>query len=189
MSMMARLPPNALLRPPVRRMPRTTNSLGPSMVSSGTRLPSARPLRAANAALIIIESGCARNTSGSSIIAASPLSQVVLAQAAIAGHVDAEHQQIALPGQPRGRHRFDDRRGHAHLRQRLHALEHLFVEAGLAGRDLQFGRAGNRRSVSSKAAEHRLVGGVHRHEHRDADRDARQSVSSDRTRAAASRAS
>ena len=69
--------------------------------------------------------------------------EIVLAQAAIARHVDAEDQQIALAGQPRADDRFDDRRGHAHLGERLHALQHLFVEARFAGRDLQLRRAGD----------------------------------------------
>ncbi len=47
-------------------------SFGPSMVSSGTRLPRRSAFRSANGALIMIESGCARNTSGSSSIASSP---------------------------------------------------------------------------------------------------------------------
>ena len=39
--------------------------------------------------------------------------------------------------------RFDDRDGDAHRRRGLHLLEHVLVEAGLAGRDLQLGLAGD----------------------------------------------
>ncbi len=73
--MMARFPPNALARPVDCMTPRTTNRFGPSIVPIGTTLFVSRRFRAANSRVTISESGCARNTSGSSTTASSPLSK------------------------------------------------------------------------------------------------------------------
>ena len=72
----------------------------------------------------MIESGCARNTSGSSIDRLVARFEVVVAQAAIAGHVDAEDQQVAFAGDPRVDDGLDDRHGDADRRRGLDRLEH-----------------------------------------------------------------
>ncbi len=74
--MIARLPPNAFARPPGAMIPRTTNCFGPSIVRIGMRLFDCRWFCSANSRVTISESGCARNTSGSSTTESSPLSIV-----------------------------------------------------------------------------------------------------------------
>ena len=68
--------------------------------------------------------------------------------------------------------RFDDRHGDADRRARLHRLEHLFVEAGLARRHLQLGLAGDAIDGAREREQHALIRGVHADEHRDAEHDA-----------------
>ena len=93
--MIARLPPNALARPPGFMMPRTVKTRSPSMVRIGIRLLIFNPFSSAKVLVTISESACARNTSGSSI-ASSRAFQIVIAQLAVAQHVHAEDQQIPL---------------------------------------------------------------------------------------------
>ncbi len=99
--------------------------------------------------------------------------QIVIAQAAIARHVHAQDQQIALPLDARAHHRFDHRHRDAHLRHGLHALQNIFVESGFAGRDLQL--RGSRDAIHglTKRVHHRLIRGVDADEHRDAQHDSR----------------
>ena len=75
MSITARLPPNALVSADDFITPRTVNCLAPSTVPSATRPPTAIWFLSANSFDRMIESGCARNTSGSSTTAMSPLSR------------------------------------------------------------------------------------------------------------------
>ena len=75
MSITAMLPPKALVKPDDFITPRTVNGFCPSAVPSVTRPPTARWFLSANSLDRMIESGCARNTSGSSITASSPLSR------------------------------------------------------------------------------------------------------------------
>ncbi len=96
---------------------------------------------------------------------------VVLAQAAIAGHVDAEDQQLALAADPGVHHRLDHGHGHAHGRGRLHGLQHFLVEPGLARRDLQLGLAGDAVDGLVEGVQHALVGRVHADEHRHPQHD------------------
>ncbi len=63
--------------------------------------------------------------------------QIVVAQAAIARHVHAQDQQVALSLDARVHHRFDHRHRDANLGHGLHAVQNIFVESCLAGRDLQ----------------------------------------------------
>ena len=124
-------------------MPRTVNAFSPSAVCSGRRLPTRSPLRSASSFETMSESGCARKTSGSSTIAVVSAVEVVVAQTAIARHVDAEHEQVALALQVRIHDGLDDRDRHAHGRRGLDLLEHVFAEASFAGGDLQVRLAGN----------------------------------------------
>lgn len=91
--------------------------------------------------------------------------EVVLTETAVAGHVHAENQQIALAGKSRADDGFDDRSGHPHLGVFLHAFEHVLVEAGLACRDLELGRAGDAVDRVLEAREHRCIGAAHGDEH------------------------
>ena len=56
-------------------IPRIVNVWFPSIVPSTILLSACSPFRFANSSVTISESGCARNTSGSSITASSPLSR------------------------------------------------------------------------------------------------------------------
>ena len=72
MSMIARSPPNALARPPGFMMPRTVNTWSPCMVRMRQLAVDRQAVcSSANFLVTISESGCARNTSGSSIAASS----------------------------------------------------------------------------------------------------------------------
>ena len=97
--------------------------------------------------------------------------EIVVAQAAIAGHVDAENQQVALAREARRRRRLDDRHRDLHLWNRLHALEDLLREARLTGRHLKLRGTGNAIDRSLEREEDRLIRRVHRHEHGDAKHD------------------
>ena len=152
-------------------MPRTVNRRSPSAVPSGTWLLTASPFFSANSFVRMIESGCARKTSGSSMTASSRRIEIVVAQAAVAGHVDAKNQQAAFAGNPRVDNRFDHRHGDAHRRRRLDSLEDLFVEAGLAGAHLQLGFSGDPIDGRVEAEQHALIGRVHADEDRHAQHD------------------
>ena len=76
------------------------------------------------------------------------------------------------PDRLRRRRRLDDGHGDLHVGNGLHALEDVFGKARLARRDLQLGRAGDPIDRALEREEHRLVGGVHRDEHRHAEHDA-----------------
>ena len=80
-------------------MPRTVNCLlavrGPErQIGRSPRGDSGRR----NPSSAMIESGCARNTSGSSIDRFVAAVEVVVAKAAVASHVDAEHSRLPLAG-------------------------------------------------------------------------------------------
>ena len=76
MSMMARLPPNALVNPDDFMMPRTVNRFIPPTVPSANWLFTPRWFFSENDRVSMIESGWARKISGSSIAASSPLSRL-----------------------------------------------------------------------------------------------------------------
>jgi hypothetical protein len=73
--MIARFPPKALVSPDDFMMPRTVNCFSPSAVPSARWPPTAIWFLSANSFDRMIESGWARNTSGSSTTASSPLSR------------------------------------------------------------------------------------------------------------------
>lgn len=98
--------------------------------------------------------------------------EVVFAQAPIAGHVDAENQDVPLSRQARAGRRLDDRHRDLDLRDRLHPLEHVFQKPGVTGRHLQLGRAGNAIDGALERKKDRLIRRVHRHKHGDAEHDA-----------------
>ena len=81
-------------------------------------------------------------------------------------------EQVALAREAGVDDRLDHRHRDAHRRTRLHRLEHVFAEAGLAGRDLQLGLAGDAIDGLVEGEQHALVGGVHADEHGDAEHDA-----------------
>ena len=58
--------------------------------------------------------------------------EIVVAKAAVTGHVDAEHEQIALSLDVRVDDDFDHRHRDAHARCRLNLLEYVFIEACVA---------------------------------------------------------
>jgi hypothetical protein len=69
--------------------------------------------------------------------------EIVVAETSVAGHVDAQHQQVAFSRQLGTDHRLDDRDCHAHRRRGLHLLEDVLSKAGFASGYLQVGPAGN----------------------------------------------
>jgi hypothetical protein len=75
MSITARFPPKADDMPPDFMMPRTVKVFGPSIVCRLILSSIFVPVRAANSRVTINESGCAMNTSGSSITISSPASR------------------------------------------------------------------------------------------------------------------
>ena len=91
--------------------------------------------------MTISESGWARKTSGSSITASSPLFQVVVAKAAVAGHIDGQNQQAAAARKRRIHDGFNDGNGHTNFRNALNFLEDFLRETRLAGGDLKLRRA------------------------------------------------
>ena len=76
---------------------------------------------------------------------------VVIAQAAVARHIDAQDQNVALPRKPRAGDSFNHRNRRTDLRNRLHALQNVFVESRFSGRDLQLRRARDAIHVCRKA--------------------------------------
>ena len=170
--MTARLPPKALVSPPDRMMPRTVNALSPIIVDSVSRSPTRRPFRVGE--LLRDDDRIGLREKHERIVDDRFVAalEVVLAQAAIAGHVDAEDQDVSLAGEVRRRRRFDDGHGDLHFGYRLDALEHFFGKPGFAGRHLQLGRAGDPIDGALECKEHRLIRGVHRDEHGDAEHDA-----------------
>ena len=172
MSMTARLPPNALVSPPERMMPRTVNGLSPTIVDKREAIADAEVV--SRRELVGDDDGIGLREKHERVVDDRLVAalEVVLAQAAIACHVDAENQDVALTGQPRRRRRLDDGHRHLHFGNRLDALEHLFGKPGLARRHLQLSRAGDAIDRSLEREEHRLIRRVHRDEHGDAEHDA-----------------
>ena len=76
------------------------------------------------------------------------------------------------PGRVRSSRRLDDRHRHLHLWYRLDPFQHLLGKPAFAGGHLQLRRTRNAIDGALKRKEHRLVGRVHRDEHRDAQNDA-----------------
>ena len=133
MSMTARLPPKALVSPPERMMPRTVNALSPIIVDRVSLLADAKVVPLGEFVRDDDRIGLREKHQrivDDRLVAAF---EVVLAQAAIARHIDAENQNVSLARQVRAGRRLDDGHGDLHLGNRLHALEHLFGKSGLAG--------------------------------------------------------
>jgi len=98
--------------------------------------------------------------------------EIVVAQAAVAGHVHAEYQDVALTGEVRSRRRLDDRNRNPDGRNGLNLLEHLFGKTRFAGADLQLRRPGDSIDRPFEGEEDGLVGRVHRDKHGHTQHDA-----------------
>ena len=94
--MTARLPPNALVRPPDRMMPRTVNALSPTIVDNVTRSPTRRAVSIGE--LLRDDDRIGLREKHERIVDDGLVAalEIVVAQAAIARHVDAENQDVAL---------------------------------------------------------------------------------------------
>ena len=126
------LPPKALASPDVfDDAADGERRAGRRRCRAAARLPVVMPCRSANSFDSISESGCARKISGSSIAVVAAGVEVVVAQTPIAGHVDAEHQQIAFALDVRVDDDLDDGHRDAHGRRRLHGVEHVLAETRL----------------------------------------------------------
>ena len=98
MSMIARLPPNALVSPADRMMPRTVNCFSPTIVASVSAIADVEMIPLGELPRDDDRVGLREKHQrivDDRLVAAL---EVVVAQAAIAGHVDAENQQVALAG-------------------------------------------------------------------------------------------
>jgi hypothetical protein len=84
--------------------------------------------------------------------------EIVVAQAAVAGHVDAQHEERALAGNLRVDGRFDDRHRDPHRGRALDRLEHGFVESCFAGRYLELGLARDAIDGAIEREENALAG-------------------------------
>ena len=102
----------------------------------------------------------------------APAFEVVVAQAAVARHVHAKDEQVALAGDVRVDDDFDDRHGDPYCGRRLHDVQHVLAKARFAGRDLELGLTGDPVDGLREPEEHRLIRRVHPDEHRDAQDDA-----------------
>ncbi len=100
--------------------------------------------------------------------------EIVIAEAAIAGHIHGKDEQFALSREAGVGFGFDHGRGGAHFAQRLHALEHFFREPGIARRDLQLRFAGDALHGVIEGVQYGLVRGLHAHQQRHAEHDSRR---------------
>jgi hypothetical protein len=150
-------------------MPRTTNPLSPSTVPSVSRLPGVMPFRKffrRDQRIGLREEH--ERVVNHRIIAAL---QVVIAEAAIAGHIDPENEQVALAFDPRVNDRFDHGDRHANGLRSLNLVQNRLVETGLAGAHLQFRLPGDPIDCAREREEHALIRGVHADEHRHPEYD------------------
>ena len=98
--------------------------------------------------------------------------EIVVSQAAVAGHVDAENQEAALAAHAGTHDRFDHRYGDTNGPGGLHSLEHIFGKPAFSRRHLQLGLAGNAIHGLRKREHHAAIGAVHSDEHGHAQNDA-----------------
>ena len=98
--------------------------------------------------------------------------EIVIAEAAVAGHIDGEDQELALAGESGIGLGLDNRRGGTDLAERLDAFQHVFGESGVAGGDLELGLAGDALDGVVEGAQHAAVGGLHADEQRYSEHDA-----------------
>ena len=107
--MIARLPPNALVMPPVFMIPRMVNCFSPSTVPSGIAIVDAEMVLLGE--LLRQDDRVGLREKHERIVDDRFVAalEVVVAQAAVAGHVDAEHEQVALARDVRIDDRLDDR--------------------------------------------------------------------------------
>ncbi len=97
--------------------------------------------------------------------------EVVVAQAAIAGHVDTKDQQRALALHTAVDNGLDHGNRDAHGRRGLDAVENLLAETGFSSSDLQLRLAGDPIDRLRECEQHALIGCVHADEHGDTEHD------------------
>ena len=172
MSITARLPPNALVRPPERidaaYRERFVTRNGRQKETIAYLQPVPRRELAGDDDRIRLRQKHQRIVDDGGVAAL----EVVLPQAPIAGHVDTEDQDVPLPRQSCPSRRLDDRHRHLHLWYRLDPFQDLLGKPALAGVHLQLRRTRNAIDGACKRIEHRLVRRVHRDKYRDAQNDA-----------------
>ena len=153
-------------------MPRTVNALSPTIVDNVSAVADAQSVSIGE--LLGDDDRIGLREKDQRIVDDGLVAalEVVVAQAAIARHVDAENQQVALARERVRRRRLDDRHRDLHLWNRLHALEDLLRESRLTGRHLQLRGTGDAIDRSLEREEDRLIRRVHRDEHGDAEHDA-----------------
>ena len=88
--------------------------------------------------------------------------------------INAEDEKVALTSELGVHHGLNHRDRDANFRNCLHAIEHAFVEACLAGGDLKLSRACDTIHGLAKSVEHGLICRMHAHEHGYTQHDARQ---------------
>ena len=87
--------------------------------------------------------------------------QIVIAQAAIAGHVHGQDQNVARSFQFGVNTRFNHWHRHTHFRNGLNLFQNLFGKTRLPGCDLKLGCTGNAIHCLMKSFQHRLIRSVH----------------------------
>ena len=97
--------------------------------------------------------------------------KVVIAQAAVTGHVYREDQQTARVREGRIHDRFDHGHRHAHIRVGLDLLENFLGKPRLASRNLQLCRASDPVDGLIERVQHGLIGRMHSHEDRHSEHD------------------
>ena len=170
--MMARLPPNALARPLAFMMPRTVNRRSPfdraQLDMTADRQAVARGEPAGEHDGVRLREKHEWIVDGRVVFAL----EIVVSQAAVAGHVDGEDKKAALAAHVRTHHRFDHRHGHPHGSGGLHPFEHVLGKSAFPCRHLQLGLAGDAIHGLRKRPHHTSVGAVHPDEHGHAQDDA-----------------
>jgi hypothetical protein len=87
----------------------------------------------------------------------SPLIEVVLAQAPVTGHINAEDEQTSLHFEWRIRRGLNPGTATPHVRDRLNLFENIFGKSSLAGSNLQLRLPRNLPTVLWNAIQHGLV--------------------------------
>src|SRR5205085_2720246 len=95
--------------------------------------------------------------------------EIVVAQAAVARHVDTEHEQAALSYEIRVDDGLDHRYRNAYRCSALHRVEHFFGKSGFCRGDLQLRLAGDAIDGAAEGEQHALIRGVHADEDGDAE--------------------
>ena len=94
--------------------------------------------------------------------------QIVFAQTAITGHVDAQNEHVSFSLHAALNHCLNHGCCRSHFAERLHAVQHIFGKSRFARRNLQLRLAGNTVDRCAQSSKNRCSGSVHPDKNRDA---------------------